>query len=277
MCIRDRLTDANLYATYLGYRRDRRPMREIKAWCEQLGLSISSLQDIEMTRTTILRSLEELRLVDSAYVKAWRTDGPSWPHKPGRHALDANATNLNLLRALLVASLWPSVARVDQPSAKYNASSSGAVLKEAMAKEVHYFDEHDGRVFLHPGSVLFHATRYKSNYVAVCNKSANATTNKTYLRDATEAPLYALLLFGGPMYVDHNMGGLTISTNGVAGPDAWIKMRASARIGVLCRQLRQLLNMTLEGGVEDPQHLLSAESQQVVKAMIALVTQDGLE
>lgn len=230
-----------------------------------------------MTRTSILRSLEELGLVSTGYIHQWRAEGPAWPKKAGGHALDAHSGNANLLRSLLLAALWPSVVRVDQPSAKYNASSSGAVLKEAVAREVHYFDEHDGRVFLQPSSVLFHANRYKSNYLAVCNKSANAATKKTYLRDATEVPMYALLLFGGPLYVDHAMGGLTISTTGVASADGWIKMRASARIGVLCRQLRELMDRTLASAVEDPQALLASESQQVVRAMIALVTHDGLD
>lgn len=230
-----------------------------------------------MTRTTILRSLEELGIVDREYVQTWRAEGAQWPKANGTHMLDAQSTNTNLLRALLVASLWPSVVRVDQPAAKYNASSSGAVRKEAVAREVHYIDEHDGRVFLHPSSMLFHATQFKSNYVAVCRKSANDTTHRTYLRDATEAPLYGLLLFGGALYVDHEHGGLTIATSGHAGPDAWIKMKASARIGILCRQLRQLLSLTLEQGIEDAHAQYTPANQQVVRAMIALVTQDGLD
>ena len=273
----DLLSDAHLYAAYLAQRREKRGTREVKAWCDTLGLSFPALQDVDLTRATIARSLEERGLVDGAYLAAWRRDGPQWPRAAGGHALDAYSTNLNLLRAVLVAALWPSLARVDQPAAKFNASASGAVQREAAAREVHYYDEHDGRVFLHPGSTLFHATRFKSNYVAVCRKSASDTAKKTFLRDATEAPLYGLLLLGGALYVDHAHGGLTVATDGEAGPDAWVKLRASARIGVLCRQLRQLLAHTLEQGVEDARALHTRDNQAVVRAMVALVTHDGLD
>ncbi|WFD41673.1 RNA helicase [Malassezia psittaci] len=273
----DLLSTANLYSAYLLMRRDRVPTKEVKSWCEVHGLSFSALQDVDMTRSMILRGLEEAGIVNRSYIQGWRQQGAQWPKASVRHPLDAQSTNTNLLRALVTAALWPSVARIDQPAAKYNASASGAVLRDAAAKEFHYYDEHDGRVFLHPSSLLFHATQFKSNYVAVCHKSANDQSQKTYLRDVTEASLYGLLLFGGPLYVDHEHGGLTIATSHKASPDAWIKMKASARIGVLCRQLRQLLDATLDQGVENQQNLYTKENQSVVQTMIKLVSQDGLE
>lgn len=274
----DVLTDAHLLAAWLGMRHARRPGRELRTWCERHGLSIQALQDMDMTRATLLRQLEELGFVDRAYVNAWRTRGPQWPAAAAAHALDAHSGNTNLLRALLLAALWPGVARVDQPTAKFVESASGAVRKEAHARELHYFDERDGRVFLHPSSQLFHATQFKSNYVAWFAKSASGAAGvaRTYLRDVTEVPLYALLLFGGPLFVDHDAGGITVATGTEPSGDAWVRMRASARIGVLCRQLRQLMDRTLEQGVEDPHALLHEQNQSVVNAMIALITQDGL-
>ncbi|PKI85085.1 RNA helicase [Malassezia vespertilionis] len=268
----DLLAHANIFAAFLTQRREK---RDVRKWCATLGLSYTALQDVAMTRTQLLRNLEDLRLVPASYAHGWRTEGPRWPMRPGVHALDAHAANTNLLRSMLLAAMWASVARVDLPSAKFNASAAGAVEKEADARALHYFDEHDGRVFLHPSSMLFHATKFKSNYLAVCHKSANA--QRTYLRDATEAPLYALLLFGGPLYVHHDMGGIAIATGAEADADGWVKLRASARVGVLCRQLRTLMNRTLQAGIEEPQAMRTASNQQVVDAMIALVTQDGLE
>ncbi|WFC97591.1 RNA helicase [Malassezia yamatoensis] len=273
----DLLSTANLYSAYLLMRQDRVPVKEVKSWCEVHGLSFTALQDVDMTRSMILRGLEEAGIVNRSYVQAWSQQCAQWPKQSVRHSLDAQSTNTNLLRALITAALWPSVARIDQPAAKYNASASGAVLRDAVAKEFHFFDENDGRVFLHPSSLLFHATQFKSNYVAVCHKSANDQSQKTFLRDVTEASLYGLLLFGGPLYVDHEHGGLTIATSQKAGPDAWIKMKASARVGVLCRQLRQLLDATLDQGVENPQNLYTKDNQSVVQTMIKLVSQDGLE
>ncbi|WFD30080.1 RNA helicase [Malassezia sp. CBS 17886] len=270
----DLLSLAHLYAHYLALRREHRGTRAVRDWCDAHGLAPAALQDVDMTRTALLRNLEELRLVDAAYVRTWRADGARWPRAAGAHALDAHSMNTNLLRALLLAALWPSVARVDQPTAKFSASAAGAVQRDAASRELHYFDEHAGRVFLHPSSLLFHANKYKSSYVAVCNKSGNAT--RTYLRDVTESPLYALLLFGGPLYVDHGIGGITVSTGTRASADAWVKLRASGRIAVLCRQLRTLLDQALAAGVDDPHRLLDAEHQEVVGVMVALVTGDGV-
>lgn len=274
----DLLSYANLFATWLAMRHERRPMKEVRTFCDAHGLSMQALQDVDMTRITLLRQLEELGLIGRDYVISYRSQGPAWPSKISTLPLDTNSGNINLLRALLLASLWPSIARVDQPTAKYNASTSGAVLKEAQAKELHYYDESDGRVFLHPSSMLFHATKYKTNYVVTFAKSASGAAGqaRTYLRDATEVPLYALLLLGGPLYVDHEVGGITISTGIEASKDAWVRLRASTRIGVLCRQLRQLLDRVLEEGVLDVQALSAAHNQDVVQAMIALLAQDGL-
>lgn len=45
--------------------------------------------------------------------------------------------------------------------------------------------------------------------------------------------MYALLLFGGPVSVDHVKGGLTVGNQ-----DAFIRLKAWPRIGVLVNQLR---------------------------------------
>ena len=48
-----------------------------------------------------------------------------------------------------------------------------------------------------------------------------------------QVPIYALLLFGGPVSVNHVGGGLTIGTK-----DAMVKLKAWPRIGVLVNHLR---------------------------------------
>jgi hypothetical protein len=50
------------------------------------------------------------------------------------------------------------------------------------AKEVKMFDQ-AGRVFIHPSSVLFSESGFKSGYLAYFGK---AETSKVFLRDATE-------------------------------------------------------------------------------------------
>ncbi|WFD27013.1 RNA helicase [Malassezia nana] len=274
----DLLTHAHLFARWLALRAERRPASEVRRFCETHGLSPSALQEAALTRTALLQQLESVGLVDRAYVRDYRTQGPAWPMRTSALVYDTHSGHTNLLRALLLAALWPSVVRVDEPAARYHASSSGAVRKEAQAKELHYIDEHEGRVFLHPSSLLFDATECHSGYVAFLAKSARGAAGeaRTYLRHVTEVPLYALLLFGGPLYVDHAAGGIAMSTGPTASAQGWVRVRAHPRIGVLCRQLRELLDRLLADGIEDPHALQAPEHAPVVHAMLALLQHDGL-
>jgi len=122
------------------------------------------------------------------------------------------------------------------------------VQRENTAKEFKMYDLREGRVFLHPASVLFGAAAWRSPFLAYFNKHM---TSKVFLRDATEVhsrhegswvvdrlnvpqvPLYALLLFGGPVSVNHVAGGVTIRSK-----DSWVKLKAWPRIGILVNQLR---------------------------------------
>ena len=59
----DLLSYANLFATWLAMRHERRPMKEVRTFCDAHGLSMQALQDVDMTRITLLRQLEELGLI----------------------------------------------------------------------------------------------------------------------------------------------------------------------------------------------------------------------
>lgn len=53
-----------------------------------------------------------------------------------------------------------------------------------------------------------------------------------FLRDATEVPLFGLLLFGGVITINHWAGGIMLGKGGE------VRLKAGTRIGVLCSQLR---------------------------------------
>lgn len=60
----------------------------------------------------------------------------------------------------------------------------------------------------------------------------SASLTKASLALIPQVPLFALLLFGGPITVQHFVGGVML------GKDGFIKLRANTRIAVLCSQLR---------------------------------------
>ncbi|KAN0134348.1 hypothetical protein V8E53_007846 [Lactarius tabidus] len=54
-------------------------------------------------------------------------------------------------------------------------------------------------------------------------------------RSAGLVPLYALLLFGGPIVVDHVRGGLIVGRQAGEGT---MRMRAWPRVAIIAQQLR---------------------------------------
>lgn len=156
------------------------------------------------------------------------------------------------------------MARIALPEAQFERISHGTVQKDHEAREVKFFDA-AGRVFLHPSSVMFGESGWKRGYVAYFSK---AETSKVFLRDATDVPLYALLLFGGAITLNHYVGGIMLG-------DGAVKLRAATRIGVLCAQLRRLLDAQLAEMVEAP-HGAADVRGDVTGAMMALLARDGL-
>lgn len=112
-------------------------------------------------------------------------------------------------------------------------------------------------------------------------------TNNFHL---TQVPLFAILLFGGTVTVNHVAGGLTVKTK-----NALIKLKAWPRIGVLVNQLRsvpfpewdgvstlilvphrRLLDIQLQRSIEEGTLLDMGRDNPVVQAMLSLLANDGL-
>jgi ATP-dependent RNA helicase DHX57 len=108
--------------------------------------------------------------------------------------LNVHAGEPALLKALLLAALYPSVAHITLPpdAVKYSRVASGTVAKEVGAHEWRAKDMRGTRVWVHPASMLFTETRWRSGIVVsferveTANKNSNRNGNKVYLRDVTE-------------------------------------------------------------------------------------------
>jgi len=189
---------------------------------------------------------------------------------PSTSGLNSCSENTNLVKAVMLGGLWPRVARVHLPknAIKFDKVSAGTIQRENSAKEFKMYDLREGRVFLHPGSVLFGASVWKLPFIFYFQKHA---TSKVFLRDASEVPLYAFLLCGGPGALNHVIGCVTIGNK-----ESFIKLRAWPRIGVLVNQLRHLLDAQLQRCIEEGMMLNTRSGNPVVNAIMALLTHDGL-
>ncbi|KAH0842951.1 hypothetical protein AYO21_03334 [Fonsecaea monophora] len=207
--------------------------KDVQQWCSSRFLSPQTLRDIDSTRRQLLDSLIEASLLPANY-------------NSDQSLYNRQKSNNMLLRAIIAGALNPQIARIQMPDKKYIASMSGAKELDPDAKTIKYFNEENGRVFVHPSSVLFDAQGFSGNasFVSYFTKMA---TSKTFIRDLTPLNPYGLLLFGGPIEVDTVGRGVVV--------DGWVKLRGWARIGVLASRLRALLDDELRKRIDTPRHL----------------------
>jgi ATP-dependent RNA helicase DHX57 len=114
--------------------------------------------------------------------------------------LNVHAGEPALLKALLLSALYPQVARVALPrhAVKFSRIASGTVAREAGAHEWRATDMRGARVWVHPASMLFAETHWRSGIVVsferveTANKNNSNRNNKVYLRDVTEVRVQTL-------------------------------------------------------------------------------------
>lgn len=143
-----------------------------RSFPSQNFLSASTIRDITSLRQDFLSTLSSLGFIPEH-------------SKPTDPALNVNNTNVNLVKAVILGGFWPRVARVHLPKSaiKFDRVQAGTIQRENTAKEFKMYDLREGRVFVHPASVLFNATAWKSPFLTYFQKQM---TSKVFLRDATE-------------------------------------------------------------------------------------------
>ncbi|KAH6723759.1 ATP-dependent RNA helicase-like protein A [Leptodontidium sp. MPI-SDFR-AT-0119] len=225
---------------------------EIRNWCSDNYLSYQTLNDISSNRSQYLTSLRELSFIPSSPTPLL--------------ALNKHNANTSLLRSLCAGAFNPQLARIDFPDKKFAPSVSGAVELDPEAKTIKYFNQENGRVFVHPSSTIFDAQGFPGNsvYMSYFNKMA---TSKVFIRDLTPFNAYTALLFSGPINLDTLGRGLIV--------DGWLRLRGWARIGVLVSRLRGMLDDVLARKIDEPE--LDLAGNEVVEAVMHLVELDGLD
>jgi len=148
--------------------------RDMREWCSDRFLSAQTLRDVFSTRSQLLSSLKDASIIPLNYGNSDETS----------KTLNRDNSNSMLLRALIAGALNPQIARIEFPDKKYFASMAGAVELDPEAKTIKYFNQDNGRVFVHPSSVLFDAQSFSGSgsYVSYFSKMA---TSKTFIRELT--------------------------------------------------------------------------------------------
>ncbi|KAF2087876.1 P-loop containing nucleoside triphosphate hydrolase protein [Saccharata proteae CBS 121410] len=257
----DLIADLRAYETWAAMREKGISGRDLRAWCEQNFLSTQTLFDVSSNRSQYLSSLQE-----TGFIPLNRYNHRDAAATQQLANLNKYNTNDALIRALIAGSFTPQIARIDFPDQKYSASVSGAVALDPEARTIKYFNQENGRVFVHPSSTLFDAQTFPGNaaFVAYFSKMA---TSKVFVREVTPFNGYGALFFGGAIGLDTLGRGLLV--------DGWVRLRGWARIGVLVGRLRRLLDEGLMGKIEDPG--VDLVGSGVVDVVRRLVELDGLD
>ena len=136
-------------------------------------ISATTIRDVSVLRNDLLSALASAGLVQAGQPAS----SPELNAHAGEHAL---------LKALLLAALYPRVARVSLPrhAVKFARVAGGAVERDAGAHEWRATDMRGARVWVHPASVQFAETRWRSGIVVSFERVETST--KVFLRDVTE-------------------------------------------------------------------------------------------
>ena len=249
----DLICDLRAYEKWFQ-RRSSSNSRDLRLWCDQNYLSSRILDDISSNRSQYLSSLKEAGFLPSTY------------HSNTHHSLNSLNSNTALIRALIAGAFNPQVARIDFPDKKFAPSMSGAVELDPEARTIKFFNQDNGRVFVHPSSTLFDAQGFQggSVYLGYFNKME---TKKLFIRELTPFNAYSLLLFSGPITLDTLGRGLIV--------DGWLRLRGWARIGVLVSRLRMMLDEVLAKKIDNPS--LDLSNVEIVAVVRKLVEFDGLD
>jgi HrpA-like RNA helicase len=258
----DLISDLRAYEAWTEKRKTL-SSRDLREWCSEHFLGSQTLRDVESNRAQLISALQDIGFLSLSY-----------PRSSESQSLNTNNGNDALLRALIAASLYPQLLRIEFPATKFVASHTGSVAIDPEARTIKFWDEDNNRAFVHPSSVCFEAGRGWSSdvrFLAAWERFESGTSysRKPWARGVSPCNVYSVLLFGGPLELDTAGRGAVV--------DGWVKVRGWARIGVLVSRLRGLLDRVLEKRVDEPMSKLSVDEQRVLDIVRRLVERDGLD
>ncbi|EJP69952.1 helicase associated domain-containing protein [Beauveria bassiana ARSEF 2860] len=260
----DLLTDLAAYTEWKGLMRDRLPMKQVRAFCDDNFLSHLTLSDISNTKSQYYTALAEMGLVSPREAAAAEEDAVG--AAAAGDAGSGRKKNSQLLRALVASAFTPQIARIQYPDKKFASSMSGAVELDPEARSIKYFNQENGRVFVHPSSTIFDSQGF-SGHAAYMAYFSIIATSKVFIRDLSPFNVYTLLMFSGPIELDTLGRGLLV--------DGWLRLRGWARIGVLVARLRGMVDDLIAEKVEKPG--LDLRGNEVIKLVTKLIELNGLD
>ncbi|CAN9511472.1 unnamed protein product [Ophioblennius macclurei] len=167
---------------------------------------------------------------------------------------NVNSDNEKLIKAVIVAGLYPKVAMIRPSHSKKRPG-------------VKVYTQADGKVCIHPKSVNAEETDFNFTWLIYHLKMK---TSSIFLYDCTEVSPFSLLFFGGDITIQKDEDQDTIAV------DKWIVFRSPARIAHLVKSLKKELDSLLQEKICNPAPVDWQNRQSkdcaVITAIIDLIT-----
>uniref|UniRef100_A0A6Q2WUT0 RNA helicase n=1 Tax=Esox lucius TaxID=8010 RepID=A0A6Q2WUT0_ESOLU len=162
-----------------------------------------------------------------------------------------NSENEKLIKAVIVAGLYPKVAMIKPSGSK--------------KRPVRVYTKTDGKVCIHPKSVNAEEIQFNYSWLIYHLKMR---TSSIFLYDCTEVSPFSLLFFGGDITIQTDEETIAV--------DEWIVFQSPARIANLVKSLKKELDSLLEEKIRNPAPVDWRDSQSkdcaVITAIIDLIT-----
>ncbi|ORY53926.1 P-loop containing nucleoside triphosphate hydrolase protein [Rhizoclosmatium globosum] len=210
----DLLTDCRAYDGWVEA--SGKGKRAEAEFCETNFLSMATFTAISDSRKQYLDTLVDIGFVNGEEAKLTLSGG-------GKYNLYSKDSRI--VKAAIAAGLYPQIVSIKHPDITYVETAHGAVEREPLPHELEFMTENDGRVSLHPSSVLAEIGKFEDL----------SWYSKVFVRDGTMISPWPVLMFGGDLEVDHE--ARTVGVEGVA---------------VLVGGLRRLLDRVLEKKIREP-------------------------
>eukprot|EP00850_Spirogloea_muscicola_P021523 SM000252S09075 [mRNA] locus=s252:79854:86589:- [translate_table: standard] len=217
-----------LLQAYDGWMRAKRQGNE-RSYCWDNFLSQPALQMISTMRLQFFDLLSDIGFVDRV---------------AGIQEYNRLGTDLEAVRAVLVAGLFPSVAQIKRKG-----------------RRVEFFTREDGRVAPHPSSVNAREGDFREPWLVYGEK---VKTKEIYLRDTSAVSDYALLLFGGELSPRAGDGGFDML-------GGYLQFSATPKTAQLVHELRAQLDQLLQRKIDNPHLDLHSKGRVVMTAVMELL------
>ncbi|XP_021743071.1 DExH-box ATP-dependent RNA helicase DExH7, chloroplastic [Chenopodium quinoa] len=230
-------------------------------YCKRHSLSSSvmhTIRDMRVQLGTLLADIGLIHLPDD-YQGRRKGNLDGW-FSNASQPFNKHANHCAVVKAILCAGLYPNVAAtvdgIHAPALGNLRQSLKSISKGSPAW-------YDGKreVHIHPSSVNGDSKIFQHPFLVFLEK---VETHKVFLRDTTIISPYSLLLFGGSIQVQHQLGLVTV--------DGWLKVAAPAQTAVLFKELRSTLQSVLDGLIRNPQR--ATVENEVVQSIVHFLVEE---